>query len=64
MGGLRRVQMGGLFFTRLRLIFCRKVTSKVCLGMGGFLAYSLCRNYEVKDKKMKQEEPPVFYFRF
>jgi hypothetical protein len=33
----RRVQMGGLFFTRLRMIFCRKVTSRVRLGMGGFL---------------------------
>ena len=41
--------------------------------MGGFVVWvdrdeilpsSLCRNYEVKDKKMKQEEPPVFYFRF
>ena len=32
----------GWVFTRLRLIFCRKVTSKVCLGMGGFIHG--CRN--------------------
>ena len=45
MGGLRRVQLGGLFFTRLRLIFCRKVTSRVRLGMGGFIHG--CRNGNV-----------------